>query len=118
LPKEITHWIIADLIREQMEDCPLKACLSENIHMYHIGAVALDTPYYLTGSHQAFFQALASRLHGIKGENTYDPLYMLFKSFPGSVPRPVFAFLCGVITHIMIDSSFHYIISIYKRQRN
>lgn len=107
MPKEITHWIIADRIHQQMEDCPLKTCLSENIYMYYIGAIALDTPYYLTGSYHNFFQALASRLHGIKGENTYDPIYMLVKSYPDTIPRPVWAFLCGVITHIMIDSSFH-----------
>jgi len=107
LPKEITHWIIADRIHEQMGDCPLKSCLSENIHMYYVGAVAFDTPYYLTGSDQGFFQSLAARLHGIKGENTYDPIYMLFKSYPSEIPRPVFAFLCGVVTHIMIDSAFH-----------
>lgn len=107
MPKEITHFIVADRIYQQMEDCPLKTCLTENISMYYVGAVAPDTAYYLTGSYHDFFQSLASRLHGTNGENTYDPIYRMFQSYPSTIPRPVFAFLCGVITHIMIDSSFH-----------
>lgn len=107
MPKEITHWIVADRIYRQMGDCPLKTCLTENISMYYIGSVAPDTPYYLAGKHHDLFQGLASRLHGINGENTYEPIYMSVKSYPSTIPRPVFAFLCGVITHIMIDSSFH-----------
>lgn len=107
MPKEITHWIIADRIHEHMGECPLKSCLSENIHMYYIGAIAFDTPYYLNGTYYSFFQALASRLHGIKGENTFEPIYMLLRSYDEIITRPVYAFLCGVITHIMIDSAFH-----------
>lgn len=107
MPKEITHWIIADRIHQQMKDCPLKSCLTQNIHMYYIGAVALDTPYYLTGRNRGFFQALASRLHGNNGENTYDPVYRYFISYDREIPQSVYAFLCGVITHIMIDSAFH-----------
>ncbi|MEN6350833.1 MAG: zinc dependent phospholipase C family protein [Syntrophomonas sp.] len=107
MPKEITHWIIANRIHEQMAECPLKSCLSENIHMYYIGAVAFDTPYYLNGTHYSLFQDLASRLHGIKGENTFDPIIMMFRSYDEKIPWPDYAFLCGVITHIMIDSAFH-----------
>lgn len=107
MPKEITHWIIADRIRKQMEDCALKTCLADNLNMFYFGAIALDTPYYLTGSDYGRFQALASRLHGTKGENTFDPIRIMLGAYPAEIPRPVLAFICGVVTHILIDSSFH-----------
>lgn len=107
MPKELTHWTIARHVFEQMDDSLIKSSIADHREMYFIGAIAPDTPYYLNGYYRPFFQSLAEYLHGVHGENTYKPLGGLFQRFPDKIPPPVMAFICGILTHIMIDGEFH-----------
>lgn len=107
MPKELTHFTIAARILAQLKDSSLKSIIERNRDMFFIGAVALDTPYYLSGSRRSHFQALANRLHGMQGENTYQPLLNVINHYNQGIPDQTRALLCGVTTHIMIDSCFH-----------
>lgn len=107
MPKELTHWIIADKIHQYMDDSSLKAGIDKHRALYHIGAVALDTPYYFRGKSTGVFEELANSLHGKNQEDTFAPIVKVVQYYGDNVPPPVWAFLCGIISHIMTDGQFH-----------
>ncbi|HWP97839.1 MAG TPA: zinc dependent phospholipase C family protein [Syntrophomonadaceae bacterium] len=107
MPKEMTHWTIAKKIFDSMDDSFIKSCIDHYQELFFIGAVAFDTPYYVTGRYHPLFQSIAQYLHGVHGENTFEPLVRAFKQYPESISEATMALLCGMLTHIMIDGEFH-----------
>lgn len=107
MPKELTHFTIAEQIFQSMEPSWLKKLVQKHLDLYFIGAVTHDTPYYLRGKWRPHFQALAACLHGTNGEDTYLNLKNLFNIYGPEMPDYVLSFACGLFTHIFIDSEFH-----------
>jgi hypothetical protein len=96
MPKEITHWLIADKVAEKItekitgkhtdkntepreQESPRKQdivrVVREHRHLLYLGAILHDAPYYTPGSQRQEAVRLADRLHGASGEDTFEILY-------------------------------------------
>lgn len=108
MPKELTHWIIAQRALESLDaDSRIGAVIREHHRIYLAGAVLPDTLLHLfRGPHAATALALAHRFHDTCG-NSYGPLIAAEQRHGGALPPPLLACLLGVITHIQTDMTFH-----------
>ncbi|MBI5816679.1 MAG: zinc dependent phospholipase C family protein [Nitrospinae bacterium] len=108
MPKEITHWAMAQAAADSLQNQRLASAIKDNIHLYYIGAVVPDTAYYVTfGSQSEFYEWAADRLHGTKGENTFEPVAELFGHIGQNPSGGSLAFALGALTHIASDTVFH-----------
>ena len=109
MPKEITHWLIAAHVADELKGTVLGNAVASNRYCLRLGAVFHDALYYLPEvSKIARFLALAYQLHGTKGEDTYDIVRNLAVTAGNSNrPGPLMAFLVGVVSHIHADALFH-----------
>lgn len=108
MPKELTHWILADraLVRLS-EGSRLREILLNNHDSYLGGAVLPDTLLHLTrGPHATTALSLANCFHDTAG-NSFAPLIRAEQSFPDGLPPATLACLLGVITHMQADIVFH-----------
>ena len=108
MPKELTHWIMAQQSLERLPpDSSLKGIISSHHQLYLAGAVLPDTLLYLhKGKHAATARALADRFHDAVG-NSFAPLIHAEERYQGRLPEPLLACLLGVISHMVADTTFH-----------
>jgi len=108
LPKELTHWILADRALARLsEGSRLREILLHNHDSYLGGAVLPDTLLHLTrGPHATTALSLATCFHDTAG-NSFAPLIRAEQSDPGGLPPATLACLLGVITHMQADIVFH-----------
>ncbi len=108
MPKELTHWIIAQRACDGMAaDSRIGTIIRENHRIYLAGAILPDTLLHLfRGPHAAAALALAHRFHDTGG-NSYGPLIAAERHHRGELPPPFLACLLGVITHMQVDMAFH-----------
>ena len=109
MPKELTHWHIA---REALQrGVPVKVgeIIASNPALYYIGAVAQDIAYYdFSKPSEARIERVANQLHGMDGENTLVPLSeMMDTALKQNNKQALLAFLLGMLTHFVADSTFH-----------
>lgn len=114
MPKEITHIHVAEKIRERMPN-PLRSLLEKEDRPYSFGSMSPDLYYYdvrlpLEKKHSL---ELGEVIHGRYGnDNSVHVRWMLEQCVrikeesPGSL-EPLFAFLCGYLTHVAADTVFH-----------
>jgi len=108
MPKEYTHWVLAEKAYRNLSDSRLKALLARNKNLYNLGAVVPDTPfYYMIGRRSIDFLSAGWRLHGHNGEDTFSFLPVVSRFFDVKNDDSVWAFLLGVMTHIVADGVFH-----------
>jgi hypothetical protein len=107
MPKELTHWLLAERTLCSMHPSDLKEAIRKYRHLYDIGAVVLDSPYYfLTGKDEAV-SGLGKKLHGKTGFNLFHHLAAVLKQFDFRPPDSFWAFAAGMITHVNVDIAFH-----------
>lgn len=108
MPKELTHWILADRVYAELaSDCPMKGIIANNRDHYLAGAVLPDTLMHLNHSPQNDTAIeLAHRFHDTNN-NSYAPLIAAEKKFPEGLSDNVIACLLGIITHMQADIVFH-----------
>lgn len=108
MPKERTHWILADKILDS-PGCPeLKKIISSNRNLYYVGAVAPDIPlYYLWGREKERIRKAFEKTHGKNGGNTLSFLAEFVRNYGNALPPSSWAFLSGIVCHVMADSQFH-----------
>jgi len=108
MPKELTHWIIADRALAGLRpDSRLGEIILSHRAVYLGGAVLPDTLLHLfRGPHAAAALALAHAFHNTSG-NSFEPLIRTEERYPDGLPPPLLACLLGVITHIAVDIVFH-----------
>jgi len=107
MPKEATHWILAEHAWQAMPGGLLKAEIQENKALYYLGAIVFDTPYYsLTGKNRSNLLVAAMRLHGYQASTPFNPFVLLARSSEilSEGYRP---FLAGALTHAAADAVFH-----------
>jgi hypothetical protein len=109
MPKEITHWLIASRVADELRGAPLGDAAAENTNCLMLGAVFHDVLFYLRGPGKtAPFLAMADELHGIRGEDTYEIVRKICAAIIASKkPGPLMAFMVGLVSHIHIDFFFH-----------
>ena len=112
MPKEYTHWYLAELCRNALPDLSsgrfgnLAHLLERNCNAYLIGAVAPDLLFYAKNAAQ--FRNEADLIHGLRGEDTFEPVRaMLRAEAVKGLNEPVIALACGILTHIATDATFH-----------
>lgn len=112
MPKEWTHWTIAEETYNTLPEGTLKTAISHYPKLFFLGALLPDIPYYsvLMPEQNNFFE-LASRLHGQKGSNPYD----FFQSYLAQthMTEADWALLSGAASHVHGDASFHPLVYYY-----
>lgn len=110
MPKEITHWLIAEALSKKLEGTFLEGPLRRNKNLLRIGAIIHDAPYYyLKGDFDTRFGSLPKKLHG-----TVDDAVELVESLLRYLPwcqegekEQLTAFLVGLVTHLFADALMH-----------
>lgn len=108
MPKEITHWILAERVLDELgENSHLGKVIRANRAVYLSGTVLPDTLLHLfRGPHSGVALRLADRFHDATG-NSFTPLIRAETKHAGSLPPDLLACLLGVISHMLVDSTFH-----------
>lgn len=108
MPKEISHWILARRALELIEQGTAQEAILKHPDFYDLGAVVYDCPFYALGVKDAGQIAkIADRLHGVHGEDTFEPYRRFLASFNGEIPEEAVSFLAGALTHYAGDTTFH-----------
>ena len=109
MPKELTHWLLAERSLVGLEATSrLSVLIHENRALYLAGAVLPDTLMHLfRGQHGPKALALASRFHD-SGGNSYAPLIRIEEAYgTEGLPAGLQACLLGVLSHMQADIVFH-----------
>ncbi|ABL00517.1 zinc dependent phospholipase C family protein [Pelobacter propionicus] len=108
MPKEITHWILAERTAQRLAGSGILADIIQAHHAAYLGGAVLpDTLLHLfRGPHSATALHLADRFHDATG-NSYAPLIRVETSRGGMLPYDLLACLLGVISHMQADMVFH-----------
>lgn len=107
MPKELTHWLVAQATAKRLADTPWQASLTACPNMLRIGSVAHDALYYLPASAPAPCRRVPYVLSGHEGEDPHEILRLLARDHAAH-PRPwLAAWLAGLATHIAADTTFH-----------
>ena len=75
MPKEISHWLLAQETARRLPDGLIRESIEGYPDLYELGAVVFDSSFYAVmypNAPEALEAGL--RLHGSKGEDTYEPL--------------------------------------------
>ena len=109
MPKELTHWHIARDVLQRGIPAQIGKIIAGNPALYYLGAIAHDIAFYdLSKPPEASIERVANQLHGVQGENTLVPLIMMIETALSRKNRhAMLAFLLGMLTHFVADSSFH-----------
>ena len=116
MPKELSHWIIAELVSKHISPGKIKNSIASHSAYYYLGSVIYDCPFY------AFFvdnsdelAKTASKLHGADGGDTLDPYRRFIRSYlPKDVPPEALSFLAGALTHLCTDVNFHPLVNYFS----
>ncbi|MCA1792490.1 MAG: zinc dependent phospholipase C family protein [Desulfobacteraceae bacterium] len=109
MPKEISHWYLADLVKEGL---PVDSVFYKPVHthenLFFFGAVAPDIPfYYLLGPKKTRIQTVAHSFHQTD-VRALMPVFAFFDRMPVSNPHAAALSLgAGIICHILSDTAFH-----------
>ncbi len=108
MPKEITHWTLAQKAYQEMDaGSALKPILSRHKHLYLLGAVIADTPFYrLIGKTGKLMNQVGKRIHD-NPDNGYEPAVRVINAYSPHPPDDVLALLLGFFAHVHADASFH-----------
>jgi hypothetical protein len=106
MPRELTHWHVADSVFRALPYGPYKELLAEHYPLYLTGAVIYDSPWCSPAGfvNRQFYKG-AREAHGMSLTNTWKPFERLFSA--QVLDGPSLALTAGAITHLMTDASFH-----------
>ena len=108
MPKELTHWILAERALAGLPDgSRLRRIIVAHRKAYLGGAVLPDTlAHILRGRFHPAARSLSHRFHDAGG-NSYAPLIRAERRFPGELPATLFSCFLGVICHMEADMALH-----------
>ena len=108
MPKELTHWIIAERALERVPPVtPLGEMLRSHRKLYLAGAVLPDTLLHLVRGHDSQKAlSLAHRFHD-PADNSYAPLIRAEELHGSPLPPPLLACFLGVLCHMQADIILH-----------
>ena len=108
MPKEITHWTLAEKALSKINnDSVLKKIILKHKNLYLTGAVIMDTPSYVFCSRDSkIMNQLAREIHN-QTNNSFKSITRIFCNYSPQVPDDILSLVCGIITHIIVDGSFH-----------
>lgn len=108
MPKELTHWIIAQRSLDALDHgSETSILLREHYHLYLAGAVLPDTLLHLVrGPDTVVALDLADLFHDT-GKNSYAPLISFEENSKEPLSPETKACLLGVLCHMQADIVFH-----------
>jgi len=108
MPKELTHWILAERAYAGLDaGSPLRGIIEAHRGHYLAGAVLPDTLMHIfRGPHARTALELSKRFHDAGG-NSYAPLIRAEGQYPDGLPPNLLASLLGVLAHMQADIAFH-----------
>lgn len=108
MPKELTHWILAERTLDRLKvTSPLAPVILGHHEAYLAGAVLPDTLLHLfRGPDSRTALRLADDFHDARG-NSYEPLIRAEALLGAPLPPPLMACLLGVLSHMQADMVFH-----------
>ena len=107
MPKDITHWIIAEKVFEKLDNTEMIEIINKYKHLYYIGAISFDIPYYCLGKKSNEFTGISDNLHNPIMCSPLGVISNMLQEYSNEVPEYVIAFILGTITHIVVDDAFH-----------
>lgn len=117
MPKEYTHWVLAEQSRLSLKEGPLRQVLTDYPGCYLLGAVLPDSPFYMSGqADAAFYINSAEALHGERGEDSYSGIRRFLYHRAGDIQPWEQALIAGMLTHIQADAHFHPLIYYFSGQ--
>lgn len=116
MPKEISHWYLADRVKSRLPEGsvffdPVHTC--ENL--FFLGAVAPDIPfYYLVGPGSGRIQAAAAPFHRQDARALIPVLSFLEQMQTPGMDARALSLGAGIICHIFADTAFHPLVYYYS----
>lgn len=108
MPKEVSHWVLAERTFDLIQPGPARSAIEAHRHFYYLGAVVYDSPYYAFGvSNTDAFLQVVRRLHGVGAEDTFEPYRGFARSYNHELPPEALSFFAGALTHYSGDVVFH-----------
>lgn len=116
MPREITHWKVAEETAKKLKNTIYEKALLENRNCLMIGAVFHDCMYYSLKKTQYSIWADPDILHGVNGEDTYHIIRCILNYCLSQKEGrlSVMAFLVGIISHIHADIIFHPLVNYFS----
>ncbi len=109
MPKEVTHWKIANEVRDQLPQGAIAKSVNAFPNVYLLGAVFHDCLYYSSDPY-ILSTKLPDFLHGAHEEDTFSVITSLidmYRTANGEGRDIILSFLAGVASHIFVDVNFH-----------
>ena len=117
MPKEISHWYLAERVRSRL---PEESVFFEPVHtcenLFFLGAVAPDIPfYYLAGPGSARIRAAAEPFHQAD-PGALIPVLSFFEQMQqfGMEDARALSLGAGILCHILADTAFHPLVYYYS----
>jgi hypothetical protein len=107
MPKEITHWAVAQKAAAHASEPHVRRIIENNMGLYLTGAVAVDSPYYAFTGGKKLFKSAGARLHGMGEENPFSAVLRVPAVARGEGGDQALAFTLGALTHLIADTVFH-----------
>lgn len=112
MPKEFFHWTAARRTAQGLKGSAYQPALEAWPLMLELGASFHDSLYYLQGAYSEKIKKLPCRLHGVKGEGTFDLLRLQLEHVQthpeGSEARQAAAAaFVGMLSHVFLDATVH-----------
>lgn len=108
MPKELTHWIIAQRALDAMDAwSETSNVLRDHYDFYLAGAVLPDTLLHLVRGPDAGVALNLADLFHDAGKNSYAPLIMFEEKAKKALSADTKACLLGVLCHMQADIVFH-----------
>ncbi len=115
MPKELSHWTLAELAYQSTDNTELKKILNEFKSEYLWGAVMHDAPFYAHNTDNGDMILKAGKsVHGIPPNNTLLPFLRLAREYDTSPTPALLAFICGAFSHMIADIVFHPFVLYYS----
>jgi len=108
MPKEVTHWLIAQQTARALQGSPLGELVDQYPNCLLLGAVIHDAAYYVRDRRwKRAMPGFANALHG----RGCDPFAVIGSVAEAAAqarhPGPVRALLIGMLSHLAVDGCFH-----------
>lgn len=112
MPKEYTHWLIAQKILEEPSGPSPAGPVMEAVHSFPycflLGSVTPDTPfYYLYGQNKETFKKIALQTHGEEKFDSFVSLKEILRRYRLEIPPPLLSLFAGTACHVITDALFH-----------